>query len=74
MDHEEIDVCQHNCMILWKEHSNVKKCLKYRQPRFIEVVNKDGKNIATKIAHKQLSYMFFIPRVKHLFISKKTSR
>jgi hypothetical protein len=52
----------------------VKKCLKYRQPRFIEVVNKDGKNIATKIAHKQLSYMFFIPRVKHLFISKKTSR
>jgi hypothetical protein len=29
----------------------VKKCLKYRQPRFIEVVNKDGKNIATKKLH-----------------------
>jgi hypothetical protein len=28
MDYEKTDVCQDNCMHLWKEHINEEKCLK----------------------------------------------
>jgi hypothetical protein len=28
MDYEKIDGCQDNCLLFWKEHINLKKCLK----------------------------------------------
>jgi hypothetical protein len=35
---------------------------------------KDGENVMTKVDHKQLHYMPLTPRMKWLFISKKTAR
>jgi hypothetical protein len=58
-------------MIFYKEH---KKCLKCGKPRFVEVVNEYGETVTTKTAHKQLPYMPLTPRMKWLFISKKTAR
>jgi hypothetical protein len=73
MDYEKIDVCQDNCMLFWKEQINEKKCLKCGKSRFIEVINDDGEEVMTKIAYKQFSYMPLTPRLKRLFISKKTT-
>jgi hypothetical protein len=65
MEYEKIDVCKDNYMIFYKEHKNEKKCL---------VINEDGETIMTKTTHKQLRYMPLTPRMKWLFISKKTAR
>jgi hypothetical protein len=72
MDYEKIDICQDNLMLFWKEHINEKKCLKYEKSRFVKVINDDGQEVMTRIAYKQLRYMSFTPRLKWLFISKKT--
>jgi hypothetical protein len=74
MEYEKIDVCKVNCMFFYKEHKNETKCLKCGKLRFIEVVNEDGEKVMTKTAHKQLRYMPLTPRMKRLFISKKTTR
>jgi hypothetical protein len=88
MEYEKIDVCKDNCMIFYREHKNEKKCLKYGKLRFIEVINEDGETVTMKTAHKQLRYetvtmktahkqlcyMPLTPRMKQLFISKKTAR
>jgi hypothetical protein len=42
--------------------------------RFTEVVNEDGEKVMTKVAHKHLRYMPLTPRMKWLFLSKKTAR
>jgi hypothetical protein len=73
MDYEKIDVCQDNCMLLWKEHINEKKCLKCVKSRFIEVKNADGEEVMMEIAYKQLRYMPLTPQLKRLFILKKTA-
>jgi hypothetical protein len=74
MEYEKIDVCKDNCMIFYKEHKNETKCLKCGKPRFVEVVNEDGEKVMTTTTHKQLCYMPLTPRMKQLFISKKTAR
>jgi hypothetical protein len=74
MEDEKIDVCKDNCVIFYKEHKNEKKCLKCGKPWFVEVVNEDGETIMMKTAHKHLRYMPLTPRMKWLFISKKTAR
>jgi hypothetical protein len=74
MEYEKIDVCKDNCMIFYKEHKNEMKCLKCGKPRFVEVTNEDGEKVTTKTAQKQLRYMPLTPRMKRLFISKKTTR
>jgi hypothetical protein len=74
MEYKKIDVCKDNCMIFYREHKNEAKCLKCGKPRFVEVVNEDGEKVTTKTAHKQLRYMPLTPRMKWLFISKKTAR
>jgi hypothetical protein len=73
MDYEKIDVCQDNCMFFWKEHINEKKCLKCGKSQFIEVINTDGEEVMMEIAYKQLCYMALTPRLKQLFILKKTA-
>jgi hypothetical protein len=67
-------VCKDNNMLFYKEHKNETKCLKCGKSRFIEVINKDGEKVMMKVAHKQLSYMPLTPRMKWLFLSKKTTR
>jgi hypothetical protein len=74
MEYEKIDVCKDNCMLLYKEHKDETKSFKYGKLRFVEVINKDGEKVTMKVAHKQLHYMALTPRMKQLFISKKTAR
>jgi hypothetical protein len=74
MEYEKNDVCKDNCKIFYKEHKNETKCLKCGKSRFVVVVNEDGEKVTTKTAHKQLRYVTLTPRMKRLFISKKTTR
>jgi hypothetical protein len=57
-----------------KEYANEKKCLECGQLRFIEVVTQDSEKVTTEVAQKQLRYFPITPRLKRLFISKKTVR
>jgi hypothetical protein len=52
MDYEKIDVCKNNCMLVMKEHTRERKCLKCGQSRFVEVVNDEGDKVMTDVAHK----------------------
>jgi hypothetical protein len=73
MEYEKIDVRQDNCMLFWKEHGREQKCLKCGKSRYMLLANEDGEKVVTKVAHKQLRYMPLTPRVKHLFLSRKTA-
>ena len=73
MEYEKIDVCQDNCMLFWKEHGREQKCLKCGKSRYVELVNEEGEKVVTKVTHKQLRYMPLTPRVKRLFLSRKTA-
>jgi hypothetical protein len=74
LKYEKIDVCPDNCMLLWKEHANKKKCLKCGQSRFIKVVTQDSVKVTTEVAQKLLCYFPVTPRLKRLFISKRIAR
>jgi hypothetical protein len=74
MAYKKIDVCDNNCMLFWKETTSEKKCTVYGERRFVEVENDDGLTVTTAVESKQLHYMPLIPRLKHLFISKNTTR
>jgi hypothetical protein len=67
-------MCKDNCMLFYKKHKDETKCLKCGKLRFIEVINKDGEKVMMKVSHKQLCYMPLMPRMKWLFLSKKTAR
>jgi hypothetical protein len=73
MEYEKIDVCRDNYMLFWKGHDREEKCLKCGKSRYLELVNKDGEKVVTKIAHKHIQYMNLTPRVKHLFLLRKTA-
>jgi hypothetical protein len=74
LKYEKIDVYPDNCMLFWKEHANEKKCLECGQSKFIEVVTEDGEKVTTEVTQKQLCYFPITPRLKRLFISKRTAR
>jgi hypothetical protein len=74
LKYEKIDVCLDNCMLFWKEHANEKKCLECGQSRFIKVATQDGERVMIEAAQKQLHYFPTTPRLKRLFISKRTVR
>jgi hypothetical protein len=74
MDYKKIDVCPNNCMLFWKNNIDLKKCRKYQESRFMEVVNEDGEKVTTEIAQKQLRYMPLMPRLKRLFLSENTAK
>jgi hypothetical protein len=71
MKYEKIDACKDNYMLFYKEHKDETKCGK---SWFVEVINEDSEKVEMKIAHKQLRYMPLTPRMKWLFLSKKTAR
>jgi hypothetical protein len=63
-----------NACFFWKEHAKEKKCLECGQSRFIELVTQDGEKVMTEVTQKQLRYFPITPRLKRLFISKRTTR
>jgi hypothetical protein len=74
LKYEKIDVCPDNLMLFWKEHANQKKCLECGQSRFIKVVTQDDEKVMTEVTHKQLCYFPITPRLKRMFVSKRTMR
>jgi hypothetical protein len=48
------------------------RCLKCGKPMYVEVVNNDGETVTTEVAHKQIRYMPIAPRLKQMFLSKRT--
>jgi hypothetical protein len=74
IEYEKIDVYKDNYIIFYKEHKNETKCLKCGKPRFVEIINEDGEMVMAKTAHKQFRYLPLTPRMKQMFISKKTAR
>jgi hypothetical protein len=74
MNYEEIGVCERNCMLFWKEHKDDTKCMHCGRSRYVKVVNEDGASVTTKVAVKQLHYMYVTPRLKRLYLSKETSK
>jgi hypothetical protein len=72
MDYKKIDVYRNSCMFFWKEHKEENTCLKCGKPRYVEVINDDGETVTTEVAHKQLCYMPILPRLKLMFLSKRT--
>jgi hypothetical protein len=74
IEYEKIDACKDNCMLFYKEHKDEMKYLKCDKSRFVEVINEDDQKVMMKVAHKQLRYMPLMPRMKQLFLSKKTAK
>jgi hypothetical protein len=64
LKYEKTDVYPENCMLLWKEHVNKKKCLECGQSRFIEFVAKDDEKVMIEVVHKQLHYIPITPNLK----------
>ncbi|XP_028114990.1 uncharacterized protein LOC114312895 [Camellia sinensis] len=60
LGYELIDACKHDCVLLWKENAR----LRYR------VNDSKGK----KIPHKILRYFPLIPRLRRLYMSRKTAK
>jgi hypothetical protein len=46
--------------------------LKYGEPRYVKDVNDDGETVITEVEHKQVHYMPIAPRLKRMFLSKRT--
>jgi hypothetical protein len=74
LKYEKIDVYLDNGMLFWKEHANEKKCLECGQSRLIKVVIQDGTKVMMEVAQNQLHYFPITPRLKRLFISRRTVR
>jgi hypothetical protein len=74
MNYEKIDVCEKNCMLFWKEHKDDTECMHCGRSRYVNVRNKDGVSVTTKVATKQLRYIPITPRLKRLFLSEETTK
>jgi hypothetical protein len=47
--------------------------LKHGKTRYVNVINDDGEIVTTEVAHKQLHYIPIIPRLKQMFLTKRTT-
>jgi hypothetical protein len=74
MNYKKIDVCEKNCMLFWKEHKDGTECMHCGRSKYINVVNKDGASITTKVVVKQLRYKPNTPRLKQLYLSEETTK
>jgi hypothetical protein len=70
MNYENIDVCEKNYMLFWKEHKDDTEYMHCGRSRYVKVVNKDGVSIITTVTTKQPRYMSITPKLKWLFLSK----
>ncbi|KAL7264045.1 hypothetical protein ACSBR1_002077 [Camellia fascicularis] len=66
--YETIHSCKNDCALFWKESANLEKCLICDACRY--KLNDDG---GKKIPHKVLRYFPLTPRLKRLYMSKKTA-
>jgi hypothetical protein len=74
MEYKEMDVCEKNCMLFWKEHKDATEYIHCSRSRYVKVRNKDGDSIITKAVIKQLHYIPITSRLKQLFLSEETTK
>ena len=67
LGYETIHSCKNDCALFWKESANLEKCPTCDACRY--KLNDDG---GKKIPHKVLRYFPLTPRLKRLYMSKKT--
>ncbi|XP_028087696.1 uncharacterized protein LOC114288392 [Camellia sinensis] len=68
LGYETIHSCKNDCALFWKESANLKKCPTCDACRYN--LNDNG---GKKIPHKVLRYFPLTPRLKRLYMSKKTA-
>ncbi|CAL5428865.1 unnamed protein product [Camellia sinensis] len=68
LGYETIHSCKNDCALFWKESANLEKCPTCDACRY--KLNDDG---GKKIRHKVLQYFPLTPRLKRLYMSKKTA-
>jgi hypothetical protein len=74
MNYKNIDVCERNCILFWKEHKDDTKFMHCGRSRYVQVVNEDGASITIKVVVKQLRYMPVTPRLKWLYLSEEIAK
>jgi hypothetical protein len=74
MNYEKIDVCEKNCMLFWKEHKDVIKCMHCSRSRYVKVRNEDGVSVTIKVVTKQFRYIPITLRLEWLFLSEETTK
>jgi hypothetical protein len=74
MNYENIDACEKNCMLFWKEHKDDTEYMHCGRSRCMKVINEDRAFVTTKVAVKQLHYILIRPRLKRLFLFEETSK
>ncbi|XP_020270701.1 uncharacterized protein LOC109845856 [Asparagus officinalis] len=68
MGYEHIDACQHDCVLFWKENSHLIKCPACGESRY-KFISGNG----MKIPRKVLRYFLLTPRLRRLYMSRKTA-
>ncbi|XP_028055405.1 uncharacterized protein LOC114259573 [Camellia sinensis] len=69
LGYEPIDECKHDCVLFWKENAHLEKCPTCQASRY-RVNDSKGK----KIPHKILRYFPLTPRLRRLYMSRKTAK
>nr|XP_048326576.1 uncharacterized protein LOC125421471 [Ziziphus jujuba var. spinosa] len=64
LGHEKIHACRNDCVLFWKENTDLGRCPIYDESRY-KVKN---------IPHKVLRYFPLKPRLQRLYMSRHTSR
>ncbi|XP_028103043.1 uncharacterized protein LOC114302247 [Camellia sinensis] len=67
LSYELIDACINDCVLFWKENARFDKCPKCKASRY-----KINRGKGKKIPHKVLRYFPLTPRLKRLYMSRKT--
>ncbi|XP_020258902.1 uncharacterized protein LOC109835335 [Asparagus officinalis] len=68
MGYEQIDACQYDCVLFWKENSHLIKCPVCGESRY-KFISRKG----MKIPRKVLCYFSLTPRLRRLYMSRKTA-
>jgi hypothetical protein len=74
MNYENIDMCEKNCMLFWKEHKDDTKSMHCGRSRYVKMRNEDGVSVTTKVTTNQLRYIPITSRLKRLFLSEETMK
>jgi hypothetical protein len=74
MNYQNIDACEDNFMLFWKEHEKTTHCIHCGKSRYAVVLDKDGNEVTTNVSIKQLRYMPITPRLKRLFLNQETMK
>ena len=71
LKYEKIDACPNDCMLFWKDTSNLDVCSRCGASRY--TINKMADGSSSKVSAKILRYFPLTPRLKRLYMSKHTA-